>query len=289
MILKILKAVWNFWASIKLSIVLCFLLALDTALAYPLIKMNLTTFIPLGEVGIFTWLETYGRYNLGHTLWFFILMVLLTFLAINTFVCATEKLWHLLRQYNYSAGLKSLILKLGPHVMHYAVLVILLGYLGSYALSESLPGRSLTPDGLPIKLPRGQGELTLSKVNPVVYSGSRLDFFDTWYLDPGYVLTYTDREGNSESKALAYSKSPSFAGYRFYLADFYPKRNTGGGMGLNYIKLSIRKDPSAYVYIGGLILFVIGLGMYAADIFLRRKKKSSLTLAKATEPIPSEL
>jgi cytochrome c biogenesis protein ResB len=274
-ILKLIRSVWDFWGSVKLSIVLCFLLALDAAIAFPLIKMNLTTFIPLGEVGIYTWLTTYGLYNLDHTLWFYLLMVLLTFLAVNTFVCSTERVFKAIRQFKPGASKFQWFMKLGPHVMHYAVLVILLGYLGSYALSTNMPGRSLTPGGLSIKLPKGKGEVRLEKKDPKVYTGTRLEYFTNWYLDPGYNLVYTDPKGKESVKRLAYSKSPLFAGYRFYLNDFYPKRSTGGSMGLNYTKISIRRDPSAYIYIGGLLIFVLGLFMYLYDGTLKKLQRSA--------------
>jgi cytochrome c biogenesis protein ResB len=273
MLLTIIRSVWKFWGSIKLSIVLCFLLALDTAIAFPIIKMNLSTFIPLGDVGLITWLTTYGRYNLWHTFWFYALMILLALLSVNTFVCATDKLFKSFKQFGDSMNRFQWFLKLGPHVMHYAVLIILTGYLGSYALSVSMPGRSLAPEGLPIKLPYGQGEVRLEKLNSKVYRGTRLDFFNEWYLDPGYDLIFTDPEANEMRKRFAYGKSPSFKGYRFYLNDFYPKRADGGSMGLNYTKISIRKDPSSHIYMGGLLIFFIGLIMYSFDTFVKRKSK----------------
>ncbi|MDR2351757.1 MAG: hypothetical protein LBF22_01115 [Deltaproteobacteria bacterium] len=275
LLLKLIKPIWDFFASTKLAIVLSFLLALVAGLAYPLIKMNLSTFIPLGEVGLFTWLSTYGRYNLGHTFWFFALLILLTILAINTFVCSTDKLYRSLKQFPQKERL-SWFLKLGPHVMHYAVLVILIGYLGSYALSESLPGRALSPDGPPVRLPRGQGEVSLTRDIPKIYSGTRLEYFDKYYLDPGYVLVFKDNSGKIKRAKLAYSVSPYYKGYRFYLADFYPKKSTGSAMGLNYIKMNIRRDPSALIYVGGIILFVVGLVLYSLETFGHLLKRKAL-------------
>jgi hypothetical protein len=288
MIFKIVRSVWDFWGSVKLSIVLCFLLALDAAIAFPMIEMNLTTFIPLGDVGIVTWLTTYGWYNLDHTLWFYLLMILLTFLAINTFVCSTERVFKAFKQLKMGMGKFQWFMKLGPHVMHYAVLVILIGYLGSYGLSSSMPGRSLAPGGLPIKLPKGKGEIRLEKVDPKVYLGTRLEYFTNWYLDPGYNLIHTDANGKETKKRFAYSRSPIFEGYRFYLNDFYPKRTTGGSMGLNYTKISIRRDPSAYIYIGGLGIFFLGLLMYAYDGAARRIQRRSRGAGAGAEAGESE-
>jgi hypothetical protein len=206
-------------------------------------------------------------------------MVLLTLLAVNTFACSTGRVLKMFGQCDRNRNKFRFFLNFGPHVMHYAVLVILLGYLGSYALSVAMPGRSLAPGGLPMKLPGGLGEVRLEKLNPEVYEGKRLAFFENWYLDPGYDLIHTDPKGKETRKRFAYSRSPSFAGYRFYLYDFYPKRSTGGSMGLNYTKISIRKDPSSLVYVGGLALFFLGLLMYAADIFLKWRRRREPAVA----------
>jgi hypothetical protein len=258
---------WRIIASTELSVVLCFMIALDTALAYPIIKNHLTTFLPLGEMRIFDWLATYGRFNLGHTAWFFILMGLLSLLGLNTLICTTIRVRRLVR--NRAAGW---FWKLGPQVMHYAVLVILTGYLLSYATIESLPGRALIPGGPPLKLSAALGSLSATVENPRLYQGSRLDFFDGWYLDPGFILELTTPDGNSFKSKVKYGQPALLGGYHFYLTDFHPKNSAWRGMGSDYMTLAIRRDRSAFVYLTGLGLFILGLGIYGADFF---RKKSA--------------
>jgi hypothetical protein len=258
--------------SVRLSIILCLLLAADLAVAYPVVRWNLVTFVPLGQIDIWTWLSTYGVANLGHTFWFFLMLLLLALLGVNTFVCSTQRVGGLLRQ---GRGLAGTLLKLGPHVMHYAVLVVLLGYLGSYMLSDSLPGRAINPKGPPLRVARMGGEFTMDVSDPVYYRGGRLPFFDGWALDPGIHLSFRDKEGNVSRKKVAYSVPASFDGWDVRLMDFYPKREGGGGMGLNYIKISIRRDPGSKIYLAGLALFVLGLALYVSDLIRKRARRDA--------------
>jgi hypothetical protein len=277
--LRVIAAVWVFMGSVRLSVVLCFLLALDLAVAFPVIRWNLVTFVPLGQIDVWTWLSTYGRYNLGHTFWFFLMLLLLTLLGLNTFVCSTQRVCGLFRQ---GRGPLALFLRLGPHIMHYAVLVTLLGYLGSYLLSDTLPGRALNPKGPPLKIRQIGGEFTCRVESPRFYHGGRLPFFDGWALDPGLLLTFTDSAGKTVTKKIAYSEPAVFNGWTVHLTDFYPKREGGGGMGLNFIEISFRRDYSSYVYLAGIALFLFGLVLYTLDFF--RKKRAG---KKENFPEPS--
>ncbi|MDR2406007.1 MAG: hypothetical protein LBE27_06520 [Deltaproteobacteria bacterium] len=268
---NLIATVWHFMGSVKLSIVLCLLLALNLAVAYPVIKWNLITFVPLGQIDIWTWLSTYGIHNLGHTFWFFLLLGLLTLLGVNTFVCSTIRVLGLLRQ---KPSLGVFVLRLGPHVMHYAVIIILLGYLGSYLLSENLPGRALNGKGPPLKVRQMGGEFSYRVDSPRIYHGERLAFFDTYALDPGFVLTFKDASGKEKSERIAYSRPGSFEGWKVYLMDFYPKREGGGGMGLRYIEINFRKDKSSLIYLFGLCLFMVGIVLYGVEYYLKRIKRA---------------
>ncbi|MDR2140192.1 MAG: hypothetical protein LBR11_00085 [Deltaproteobacteria bacterium] len=256
-----LQKAWRLAGHLDLAVLICLFLALDTALAYPLIQKSLSTFIPLGEVGLLTWLTTYGRFNLSHTFWFYGLMLGVTLLGINAFCCSTARVWAIVgpgRQRGW-------LYKLGPHLTHYAVVVMALGYLGSYVFSQALPGRALIPDGPPLKLPRNLGTLAVSVHDPVVYEGERLSFFQNWYLDPGFRLKLTSPEGQVTYLKVAYNRPAHYGGYNFYLADFYPKSAEPAGS-YKMVSLSIRRDPASRIYLAGMAIFAVGLLLWLVDL-----------------------
>lgn len=259
---------WRKLGSINFTVGLCFLLTFDLGVAYFTLGKNLSLFSPLSDVGIFQWIMTYGIYNFKETFWFFALMLLLTLLGINTFICTTERVWPLLRKEFRRPGW---FMYLGPHIMHYAVLIILGGYLCSYIFSTSLPGRGLVP-GASLKLPQDAGTITFLEYNPIYYRGDRLDFFKDYVLDPGARLQLRDATGRTTEASLAFNRPASFQGYKIYLNEFYPRKDKIGGMGSNYIRLTLRRDQSSIIYLAGLVIFVMGLALYMFEKLARKTR-----------------
>lgn len=135
--------IWRALGSIRLDFVsLCFLLAADLGLGYLSLRENLEIFAPMSNVGLLEWIDTYGAANPRHAIWFFAMLALLGALSINTFVCTTERVFQILRQRH---ALTELPFRLAPHLMHYAVLIILAGYCASYLFSTSDTGHALRP------------------------------------------------------------------------------------------------------------------------------------------------
>jgi hypothetical protein len=259
-----MKELWSKAGSTNGMIALCGLLALDLGWACFGLEKNLPIFAPLGDVGLHQWLMTYARHNLEECAWFLFMLVLLALLAVNAFICTTERVARLVRRKDWK------LRSLGPHLMHYAVLVILLGYLLSYLLSSSHPGSALKP-GASLDLPDGGGRITFLGAEPTVYRGERLEFYDGYILDPGIRLRLVS-EGESREARLAFNRPIWFKGYDIHLIDFYPRT---AGRDFRWIKLIIRRDPSSAVYLSGLGLFLIGLLLYGADMFSRRNARGN--------------
>ena len=267
MLSQFTKYAWRKLGSLNFTVGLCFLLTLNLACAYFTLEKNLPLFSPLSDTGLFKWVTTYGLYNLKGTAWFFILIILLTLLGINTFVCTTDRVLPLLKKESRRPGW---FIRLGPHIMHYAVLVILSGYLGSYVFSLSLPGQALRP-GASMSIPGGTGTVTFLGFDPVYYRGSRLSFFDGYILDPRAKLELRDADGLVSTISLAYNRPAGFQGFKMYLSDFFP-RSEKVGMSGKIIRLTLRRDPSAAIYLTGLVLFMAGLGLYVFERFNRKVK-----------------
>ncbi len=259
----ILRRAWLALGSIHLTVALCLALAADLGLGYLSLQRGLNIFVPMSDTGIFPWLFTYGLYNLGVTAWFFILIALLGVLFVNTFACTTERLIQTFAANHRRPGW---LLKLAPHVMHYAVLVILAGYLCSYVFSESLPGRGIRV-GESMTLPDG-AEVAFVGFAPEYYRGDRLAEFDTFVMKPNARLIVSHGDERRE-ETLNFNQPIRVGSYGLYMNDYSPRRQKRG-MSAPNIRLTIRRDPSSAVYLTGVLLFVAGLGLYVFDRAIKR-------------------
>ncbi len=272
MILQALTKIWQWLGSIKLTIVVLLLLVVDMVIGYWCLDRRTTIFQPLGDVGLFQWTSTYGLHNLLFTAWFFVLLRLLAVLVINTFVCTTEKVITLLSR-KRSLPLGRFWLRLAPHIMHYAIIVVLAGYLSSYMLADVHPGQTLVP-GASLTIPDTNIHIEFSSYEPHYYQGKRLDFFHDWVIDPGVGLTLLSST-LQRTAILSYNKPVRYQGYTIILKNFYPKKK--GGMSPRvYIDLSIRKDPGVVFYFSGMLLFAAGLLIYVFLWVYFKKARNSL-------------
>lgn len=275
---NLLNQIWNKLGSIHLTVVLCLLLTADLAWGYLCLNRRVTLFSPLNDIGLAAWLDTYGRHNLAHTAWFFLLLGLLTLLCINTFVCTTERvIWLIRKRERFS--LRRLLFKFAPHVMHYAMIVILAGYLCSYLFSQVLEPRTLVP-GKSMTLPGTQAQITFTGMKPVHYKGDGLPAFKNRVLQPNAGLTLINGH-RKQSKILSINRPVRCEGYNIILKSFSPKKKGGGMSKRVRINLSIRKDPGVRFYLAGVVLFTLGLLIYLFDWALPQKHQNHAATSRA--------
>ena len=268
---RLLSFIWRKLAGIHLTVILCLLLAADLAAGYFCLDRRETVFAPLNEIGLKDWALTYGSHNLSVTAWFFILLGLLTILCINTFVCTTDHVVRLLRRREHFTP-KRLFFKLAPHVMHYAIIVILSGYLGSYLFARVLDMRTLAPGGS-MTLPDSTARITLESFDPEYYEGERLGFFQNRVILPKARLSLDDGH-RKRSAVLTVNRPVRFKGYGIFLKNFSPKVKRQEMIRRPRIDLTIRRDPGVRLSLFGIVLFTAGLAMYLAEwIFFKRGKQ----------------
>jgi hypothetical protein len=273
-----LKWIWDKLGSIHLTVVLCLLLTADLAWGYICLNRHTSLFRPLNDTGLATWLGTYGRHNIAHTAWFFVLLVLLALLGVNTFVCTTERvLWLVKRRHRF--GARRLLFKFAPHVMHYAMIVILAGYLCSYLFSQVLDTRALVP-GKTMTLPGTQLQITFTSFDPEYYPGDRLPAFKNRVLQPNAGLLLTDGH-RRQSEVLSLNRPVRFKDYLIILKSFSPKKSSGSMSRRQCISLGIRKDPGVRFYLAGVVLFTLGLFIYLFDWVTPKKRKADRTIGLA--------
>ncbi|MDZ7596722.1 MAG: hypothetical protein U5J82_00105 [Desulfobacterales bacterium] len=268
---SIFRTLWHKAGSIRLTVVLCLLLAADLAWGYFCLKDRSPLFAPLNEVGLATWIETYGRHNLMHTAWFFILLGLLAVLGLNTFVCTTDRVAALLVR-RTQMGASRLLFRLAPHLMHYALILILVGYLGSYLFARVLDTHTLVPGGS-MTLPDTAVQVAFIAFDPVYYPGERLPAFKNRVLEPRARLTVT-KAGQTDERILSLNRPVWVNGYGIFLKEFAPQTQSGGMGRRPRIDVSIRKDPGVRLYLTGIVVFTFGLGVYLVEwVFIRRKSQ----------------
>lgn len=274
------RLIWSKLGSLHLTVILCLLLTADLTIGYICLNRNTILFAPLNDIGLATWIQTYGRHNLTHTTWFFVLLLLLTLLCANTFVCTTDRVVSLLARRRH-LGFRRLLFKFAPHVMHYAMLVILIGYLCSYSLAQVLVTCTLIP-GVPFNLPGTDAHITLIDLDPLYYEGNRLPAFENRVLQPQAKLRIID--GNQQQTAmLNYNRPFRTHGYSMFLKDFTPKRKAGGMNRAVRIDLTVRKDPGVRLYLAGIILFSVGLAVYLVEWMVFRKVSSKPVIVVSRE------
>jgi hypothetical protein len=251
-------------------VALCLLLTADLAWGFLCLNRNTSLFRPMSDIGLATWLETYGRHNIAHTAWFFVLLGLLALLCVNTFVCTTERVaWLVKRRHRF--GPRRLLFKFAPHVMHYAMIVILAGYLVSYLFSQVLDTRPLVP-GKTMTLPGTQLQITFTGVDPEYYQSGRLPAFENRVLQPNAELLLTDGH-HRRTDVLSLNRPVHFNGYLIVLKSFSPKKAGSSMSRRQRISLGIRKDPGVRFYLAGVVLFTLGLIVYLFEWAAPKKQK----------------
>lgn len=263
--------IWKKLGGIHFTVALCLLLAADLAWGYVCLNRRTTLFSPINDIGLAAWLDTYGRYNLVHTAWFFLLLALLTLLCINIFVCTTDRIVGLARTRAHFTSWR-FIMKLAPHAMHYGMIIILIGYLSSYLFARVLETHTLTP-GASMTLPGVDARVTFTSLDPEYYQGERLPEFKDRVLRPRARLSIEEGR-HRRDVVLSITRPVRVKGHGLYLKDFAPK-SKGGGMGReDYIDLTVRKDPGVGMYLAGILLFTAGLGVYLVEwVFFKKVER----------------
>ena len=260
-----LKTVWKSSGSINLTITLLLLLVVDLSVGFICLESNISIFIPLNDVGLIVWLDTYGINYLQYTAWFFLLLVLLFLLAVNTFVCTTDKVVILVGNRSYYRNRFKFILNFAPHIIHYAFVVIMAGYLVSYIFAVNLPANILLPEKS-ILIPGTEYKIKLNKLNIEYYKGKRLDFFQNRAINPEAQILLTDANGITIKKTISVNRPARFKGFSIHLDDFAPKSRTGMQK-QKYANLIIHRDPGIHLYFCGMIMFAVGMLMYLYRLY----------------------
>ena len=123
-------------------------------------------------------------------------MGLLALLCLNTFVCTTDRVNAIWRSRKRFSSRFSLFLRLSPHIMHYALIIILAGYLTSYIFASTVTSLILLP-GRPTRVENSSITVTLTDLQIQTYRGSRMKSFDGRAIGATASLFFEDSNGRT--------------------------------------------------------------------------------------------
>jgi len=254
------RYLWSLGNSLHLTITIVMVLVCDLTIGYFLLLGHSPVFEPMNQVGLWAWIQTYALNDLKHTAWFLLLLLFLSIFALNTLICTVTRLFELYQQRQQPS--RRFKLKLAAHIMHIGIVIILVGYLLSYTLSEVYPSRTLIPDRL-TRIHNSPLQLELKGMQLDYYSGTRLSSFQGRVIEPKIIITAGNRDtGEQKTGTLGFNRPLSFQGYTVFLQRFHPTQRKGMN-GARYVVVDIRRDPGVKLYFIGIIIFLGGLLYYA--------------------------
>ena len=253
------KKVYRFLISLRFSIVLLVLLTVDLSAGYLFLFGNASFYEPMNEVGLRQWLMTYGVSDPLLLSWFFVLLILLFCLVVNTLLCTCDKLYHLFTSSRKNYRGRGFRLTLFIHLMHVAMVLLLAGYLISYT-SGTIYNKITLRSGGSYEVYNTGITIELAGMEMVPYTGGRSESFKDRYLDAQAFLRLSARDETVE-KVMSLNNPVFYGGYSFFLQRFNPMYQ-GGMSAVEYIVLDVRRDPGVRFTFAGMAVFVFGFCGY---------------------------
>ncbi|MDY6854573.1 MAG: hypothetical protein SWO11_07675 [Thermodesulfobacteriota bacterium] len=257
--MKTLNRIWRMMGGIHLTFYLISMIMADLTAGFFSLKFNNQLFHPLNDMGFVKWADTWAKHNPYETAWLFILIGLMALLSVNTFICTMQRVITFFQQYSATEHKTRFVLRLSPHIMHYALLIMLLGYLVSYLTSQTYLSNILLP-GKSAKIPGSPCVVRLTDLKIDYYQGQRLSYMQGRGLDVKAELCIQCGK-ESMTRVLRFNRPVRFHSYSLHLKDFSPKSKSDMAT-REYIKFTIKKDPGLGFYFSGMILFAVGLLLY---------------------------
>ncbi len=262
--MNLLASLWNWLGRPGLTFYLLLALVADLLSGFIVFQANPHLFGPLNRLNLLDWIATYGLHNLRTTWWFLAFLILLALLVLNTAVCTLTRLTAWARQGGDQPDRLGHWLRLSPHVMHLAFIIILVSHLVSYLVGVNDQNNILV-QGSSLRLPGSQIELRLEGVENDFYHGERLAFYQNRSLAQRIKLVFSQPGESDATKTLGVNSPVWFAGYSLHLKSYAPDHE-GGMKRTPYVNMIIRQDPGIRLFAAGTCLFVAGLLAYLIQV-----------------------
>ena len=252
-----IKNAWEFSGSRSLSAWLLFGIAIVISIGSVIMRHHQPVFYSLGRVLLPEWIGTYGVENLSITWWLFLSLLLFFFLAVNTFVCTTNRVIGLLEKFT-SLHKSTFFLKFSPHIMHIGFILLLVGHLISHTIGVNLTNNIIQKNGT-ISVCLSDLKVGLKDLKVEFEKGT---LFKSLEGSPKNISASLSFIGPKciKDKVISINRPVWFNGLSFHMDDFYPKSKFSKRT--PYISLIIKKDPGIKLQLTGVALFAFGLFIY---------------------------
>ncbi|MFZ5453865.1 MAG: cytochrome c biogenesis protein ResB [Thermodesulfobacteriota bacterium] len=269
------RRLWNFLGNLDLAVILLLAVSLHLLVGYFYFNAFPAVFRPLTHMMLPDWMLTVAWANLQVTWWFFTFLLLMTALGVNSFVCTTDKIAKIITNYaSYPNGLRFMI-RLSPHLIHYAVLVILVGHLTLVTVGINSQHNILRLDSR-VSLPGSPYHLQLKKLDVRYYDKSAMIAYQGRAIDATADIAVADGRGRTEIIRLRFNQPCWHRGYSLHLDEFLPA-NKESKRQEPYVELTIRTGPGIKIFFGGILLFLIGITFYLLQFARIRKTREQTT------------
>lgn len=135
MIIKIWKFFWNLLGDIRLTLYLLLSAVLLFITGSFYVKFNFPLFNGLNETRFQDWVIKNFADNIGIAWWMPLLIIVLSLLGINTFICSFDRMRALLPK-KKDEPVSRFMYKLAPSIIHYLFLVIILGHCITFTMGS---------------------------------------------------------------------------------------------------------------------------------------------------------
>jgi len=256
--MNIAKIISNL-GSIALARTLLLLVSISLFTGAVFYNLNSEVFVPLNTTSLIDWLQTYGQNNLFYTWWFYLFIVFMFLLGMNTFFCTIDRTFIIIRRYNKLKKDNSILLLLSPHIMHFSFIVLLLGYFMLYSFGINSYNNILRTD-CPVTIHNTDIKINMLKFTAEPYESRLYVGLNGKYIEPRYDLAIVS-ECKTTRKILGINSPVYYKGYSIHLDDFSPK--SGRSMSREtWANLTIRKNAGIPIFLIGIAMFIMGTFLY---------------------------
>jgi len=248
-----LKRIWHFCGSVKVTFWLLLIIAFSLALGSYYIKYNPQIFKNLSHSLFQDWFRHHGQYYPEKIWWLVMLLVSLFALGINTGICTLNRLMSLFSKQK-QISTKIFFLKIIPSLTHICFLAMLSGHLLSMisGYNEELPVEAGVKTSLPTK-----ADIEILKQNcdyylsPEPIKGS---------LKQCTVSLKLQMQGETTQKQISFLHPLYWQGYSFHLG--MDKRSSKSPE----LKISIKRDPGIRLILFGFTVLILLMVWYFPQI-----------------------